>query len=198
MATSSDKRRMGRWILAVLFALFFAPLAIAMAWYALAPGYTPPPSANGELVDPPQPLEPFSARTAEGQPIDLESLRGRWQLIHIIGDTCGQPCRERLYHTRQVRDALGEDRSRVARIAVVAGGTSADGLADVRERHPRLRILPADEAVDLLRQLPDPGDAATVFLVDPLGNLMMRFPPALAPDAMLDDLEKLLKLSRVG
>lgn len=198
MTTAPDNRRKGRWILVALFALFFVPLAIAMAWYALAPGYTPPPSANGELIDPPRPLEPFTARTADGDAFDLESLRGRWHLVHVIGGACNDECGQRLYHTRQARDALGEDRSRVVRLALVDGGREAPGLAPLLDRHPRLRILPAGEAGGLLRQLPDTSDASTVFLIDPLGNLMMRFPPALTPDAMLDDLEKLLKLSRIG
>lgn len=196
MTTGSDSRRMGRWILVALFALFFAPLLIAMAWYALAPGYAPPPSPNGELIDPPRPLEAFSARSADGATVDLESLRGRWQLVHVIPGACGGACRERLYHTRQVHDALGEDRVRVVRLAVVEGGAAA--LAGVLDRHPRLRVLPAAEAVGLVRQLPGGKGSGSVFVVDPLGNLMMRFPPSLAPDAMLDDLEKLLKLSRIG
>ena len=198
MTNRTDNARRGRWILVTLFAIFFVPLAVATGWYALAPGYTPPPSPNGELIDPPQPLEPFTARTAAGEPIELETLRGRWHLVHVIRGDCDDTCRRRLYHTRQVRDALGEDRSRLVRLAVVDGGAEAPGIASELERHPRLRILPAADAPDLLRQLPGVDDASTVFLVDPLGNLMMRFPAALEPGAMLDDLEKLLKLSRIG
>ncbi len=198
MTNEPNNRRAGQWILIGLFALFFAPLLIAVGWYALAPGYAPPASPNGQLIDPPQPLEPFSVRATGGKTLDLDGLRGRWHLIHVVGDRCDPACRERLYQTRQVRDALGDDRLRVVRLAIAAGGGGAPGLAAVRDQHPRLRIVDAARADGLLRQLPEQGSGPSVLLVDPLGNLMMRFPPGLAPNAMLDDLEKLLKLSRIG
>jgi cytochrome oxidase Cu insertion factor (SCO1/SenC/PrrC family) len=198
MTPDPEQRRSGQWTLIALFALFFLPLFIAMGWYAFAPGYTPPAGSNGELIDPAQPLEPFRASTASGDGLGLDAIRGRWHLIHVIPGPCGDECKQRLYHTRQVRDALGEDRSRVRRIAVVEQGADARELAASREEHPRLIVRPSASSGDLLRQLPAVKDARTVFLVDPNANLMMRFPGELEPGAVLDDLEKLLKLSRIG
>jgi len=198
MNVDPETRRKGRRTLIGLFALFFAPLLFAMAWYAFAPGYTPPSTPEGTLLDPVKPLESFRLASDGGEPLTLEGLRGQWSLVQFVPERCNEACRERLYQTRQVRDALGEDRSRVRRIAVAEAGRSTPGLADLLEEHPRLMVLRGDGRGDFGRQFPhDRGDGA-VFVVDPLGNLMMRFEPGLPPTDMLKDMEKLLKLSRIG
>lgn len=197
MNATTDARK-GRRTLIGLFALFLAPLLFAMAWYALVPGYTPPSTPNGTLIDPAQPLEPFRLESEAGDTLSLEGLRGQWHLVQFLPDRCDAACRERLYETRQVRDALGEDRSRVRRLVVAGAGRTTPGLADVLEEHPRLLVMQGDGRGEFGRQFPAERSADTVFLVDPHGNLMMRFAPGLPPTEMLEDLEKLLKLSRIG
>ncbi len=198
MTATPETRRIGRWTLVGLFALFFAPLLFAMGWYALAPGYTPPSASNGTLIEPAQPLEPFRLESGTGETLTLDGLRGQWTLVHFVPKRCDEACRERLYETRQVRDALGEDRSRVRRLIVAGAGPSTPGLRDLLEEHPRLVVMQGDGRGDFGGQFPADGGNGTVFLVDPLGNLMMRFAPGLPPGDMLEDLEKLLKLSRIG
>lgn len=198
MTATPETRRIGRWTLVGLFALFFVPLLLAMAWYAFAPGYTPPSTSNGKLIEPAQPLEPFRLGTADGETLTLDGLRGQWYLVQFVPDRCDEACRERLYETRQVRDALGEDRSRVRRLLVAGAGRVTPGVGGLLEEHPRLTVVQGDGHGDFGSQFPADRDNATVFLVDPLGNLMMRFAPGLPPRDMLDDLEKLLKLSRIG
>ncbi|WP_070989237.1 SCO family protein [Halofilum ochraceum] len=198
MNATTESRRKGRRTLIGLFALFLAPLLFAMAWYAFAPAYTPPATPNGTLIDPAQPLEPFRLESGAGETLTLEGLRGQWYLVHFVPDRCDAACRERLYETRQVRDALGEDRSRVRRLVVAGAGRATPGLADVLEEHPRLLVMRGDGRGEFGRQFPAERSADTVFVVDPLGNLMMRFEPGIPPGDMLKDLEKLLKLSRIG
>lgn len=198
MNATPENRRKGRRTLIGLFALFFAPLLFAMAWYALAPGYTPPSTPHGTLIDPAQPLEPFRLESDAGDTLTLDGLRGQWYLVHFVPKRCDATCRKRLYETRQVRDALGEDRSRVRRLVVAGAGRTTPGLADVLAEHPRLLVMQGDGRGEFGRQFPAERSAGTVFLVDPLGNLMMRFAPGLSPTDMLEDLEKLLKLSRIG
>ena len=198
MNSTDENRRKGRWALIGLFALFFGPLLFAMAWYAFAPGYTPPSTPHGTLIEPPQPLEPFRLESGGGKTLTLEGLRGQWHLVVFVPERCNEACRQRLYETRQVRDALGEDRSRVRRLVVAGAGRSTRGLEDVLEEHPRLVVMQGDGRGEFGRQFPVERTSGTVFLVDPNGNLMMRFAPGVPAGDMLDDLEKLLKLSRIG
>lgn len=195
---SDDDAGPGRRTLLVLAALFVVPLLAAAAWYFAAPRLAPAPSVHGTLIEPARPLEPFAAPVNGGGRYTLEDLRGHWTLVHVLGADCDAVCRGRLHDTRQVRAALGEDRLRVARVATAARGRETPGLADVLDAHPRLTVLRAAADGPLAGQMPAGANSGTVFVVDPLGNLMLRFGPGVAADGMLDDLERLLRLSRIG
>lgn len=189
----------GRWKFIAIVALFAAPLLVAVAWYGLAPGTAPPAAAHGSLIDPARPLAPFElARPESERTYTLENLRGRWTLVHVIGGHCTTACRERLYYTRQIHTALGRDQGRVQRLVLASRGTDTPGLSDILDEHPRLIVLAAGPDDPLRSQLPEGVDTETVLLIDPLGNIMLRFGPEVDPDGILEDLEKLLKLSRVG
>jgi len=190
----------GRRQFLLVVALFALPLLGAVAWYALAPAIAPPPAAHGTLIDPAQPLEEFELPAPAGHagPFTLEDLRGRWSLIHVVDGYCDEACAERLHFTRQIRTALGSDRQRVQRVVLAREGVRTPGLQSLLEEHPRLRIAEMADTGALRSQLPDDLPGGTVLLVDPLGNLMLRFGPGVKPEGMLEDLEKLLKLSRIG
>ena len=130
--------------------------------------------------------------------LTLDDLRGRWTLVHLVSARCDEACRERIYYTRQIRAALGQDIPRVRRLVLAADGRGTRGLAGILHQHPQLTVVAAGSDASLVRQFPGPIAPATVFLVDPLGNLMMRFGPDVEADGILEDLEKLLKLSRIG
>lgn len=199
MKPDSDIVRAGRRNLLLLAMLFLVPLLAAVAWYFVAPRFAPAPSVHGTLIDPARPLEPFEVSLSDGERYTLDDLRGHWTLVHRIGASCDTACRRRLHDTRQVRAALGEDRIRVARVATAANGRDTPGLAAVLDAHPRLSVLRVAADGPLAGQMPaDGAGSGTVFVVDPLGNLMLRFGPGVAAEGMLDDLEKLLKLSRIG
>lgn len=189
----------GRLEFLLILALFVVPLLAAVGWYALAPGTAPAPATHGTLVDPARPLEEFSVPVSgDDGAFTLEDLRGRWTLVHVVDRGCETACTERLHYTRQIRTALGRDRQRVQRVVLARAGRATPGLEPVLAEHPDLRILSTAGNRPLRGQLPAGTDARTVLLIDPLGNLMMRFDPDVEPDGILEDLEKLLKLSQVG
>lgn len=196
---SPDSVARGRWKFVTVLALFAGPVLLAVGWYSLAPQTAPAAAAHGSLIEPARPLEPFElARRDSDRSYGLEDLHGRWTLVHVIGDRCGADCRERLYFTRQIHTALGKDQGRVQRLALAARGTDAGGFDEILDEHPRLTVLATSPDGPLRRQLPNDVDAETVLLIDPLGNLILRFDADVEPDGILEDLEKLLKLSRVG
>ncbi|MDZ7748027.1 MAG: hypothetical protein U5K43_03585 [Halofilum sp. (in: g-proteobacteria)] len=192
-----DAVRAGRLRLLAVAAVFVVPVLVAVAWYFAAPRLAPGGSAHGSLIEPARPLEPFEVPRANGDPFGLDDLRGRWTLVHVIGDACEAACRERVHYTRQIRAALGEDRLRVQRVALAHDGAGTRGLASILDAHPYLTVLESPAGGPLRRQLPE-ADASTVLLIDPHGNLMMRFRGSVEPSDILDDLEHLLKLSRIG
>lgn len=148
-------------------------LAYWSGWSAGRPGN------YGELLPP---------RVVAGPP--LEAVRGKWVLVSFDAAACDAYCEKKLYFMRQVRRAQGKEMERVERLWVVTDGGK-----------PRPEVLAAAENMKSthLRVEGFPGSTQDhIYLVDPLGNLMMRFPRDPDPSRMIKDLQRLLKLSRFG
>jgi len=128
----------------------------------------------------------------------IASLHGRWIMLVTGPASCDTACRERLYEIRQVRLTTGKERDRVERVWIIDDGGVPDPA--LLAQHEGLVLMRADPAT-LARELPaEPGTAASdhIYMIDPLGNLMMRFPKDADPNRMKKDLAKLLRASRVG
>jgi hypothetical protein len=127
-------------------------------------------------------------------------LKGKWTLLYLGAGDCAAGCRTELYNTRQVRAALGAERARVQRV-FLAEGACCD-LEWLRAQQPDLITVQAGvEAAPLTAILEHAGrssPADRVYLIDPLGNLMMCYAADARPKGMLEDLKKLLRLSHVG
>ena len=152
----------------------------------------------GDLVQPQRPIPALQLTELDGTPVAPKSLSGKWLMISVDASECPQTCEDKLYHMRQVRLTTGKERDRVERVWLV---TDQQPLATMLIRqNDGMRILRADPA-QLAAWLPveagtHPADH--IFLVDPLGNLMMRFPKNADPNQTKKDLSKLLRASRVG
>jgi len=173
--------RRGRLKLALLAIFFLLPAAASwVAWrFELVPGTT----GNYGLLLPPRPM-PFAPFAA---------LKGRWVLVQFDGGACNARCERKLYIMRQIRRAQGREMHRVERLWL---------LTDAVQPRPELRsaiegtvIAPAPPQVQF------PAERSVldhIYLVDPLGNLMMRFPREPEPSRMIKDLQRLLKVSGFG
>lgn len=168
--------------LVLLGALFALPFALG--WLAYLAGWAPGATANyGTLLEP----QPLAAPP-------LAALRGKWVLVHFDGGACGPACEKKLYVMRQVRRAQGRAMGRIERLWLATDSVE-----------PRAELLAAIEgtirapAGDLAVRFPAAGAVTDhIYLVDPLGNLMMRFPRDPDPSKVLKDLERLLKYSLIG
>ena len=184
---AQDRRR--RRVLIGLALIFFAPLGLAFYMYYGHVGWHPGGRVNtGVLIEPARPLPA------------LNLLKGKWTLLLVESGACTDACRARLYDTRQVRLALDRDMKRVQRAFIAEGGCcDAEFLHD---QHPDLITIPAAAAAPLLALLPQEGAGPDrvphVYLIDPLGNLMMFYAPDAKPKGMLEDLKRLLRLSSIG
>ncbi|WP_020394315.1 SCO family protein [Thiolinea disciformis] len=188
--------------LILIIALFFLPLFIATVWYKAAPPTFLPDAGtnNGDLITPARRLAAFEQATLTDQIWTLGNLETKWTLVHLLDAPCDEACSKSLYNTRQIRIALGKDMDRVQRVAVVKTPEIAKADSKMWESHPDMTILISHGSQDLAAQIrhTSTAPANTVYLVDPLGNLIMSFNPALAPKLMMKDLTKLLRLSHIG
>jgi cytochrome oxidase Cu insertion factor (SCO1/SenC/PrrC family) len=216
---SAPSPRPARTQIYILLSVFFAPLALAFLLYYGSGGWRPPGSTNhGVLISPPQPLPSVELPTPAGPPLQPQTWRGKWTLLYVADGRCDEQCRAALTLMRQTRLALNTDMTRVQRIFLATGNWCDQAYLDAE--HPGLMVALADNdaGTTLLAAFPDARQAdgsgsfprdysqsahadrsGTIYVVDPLGNLMMRHAPQPPPaKGLLEDLRKLLKLSHIG
>jgi cytochrome oxidase Cu insertion factor (SCO1/SenC/PrrC family) len=180
--------------------MFFGPLGVSFYMYYGHGSWHPGGRVNaGDLIEPPRPLPSLTLPLQSSGETDSDFLRRKWTLLYAQQGPCAERCRTSLYETRQVRLALDRDMDRVQRV-FIADGDCCD-FQFLHEQHPDLiavRMNPA--AAPLLALLPhrDPANAERIYLIDPLGNLMMSYAPDAKPKGMLEDMKRLLRLSHIG
>jgi cytochrome oxidase Cu insertion factor (SCO1/SenC/PrrC family) len=147
----------------------------------------------GELIQP-QPLPNTPLQTLDGRPFRWSELKGEWVLLTVDRAGCDERCRTKLVYTRQIRLAQGKETDRIERVWLLADGGVPDPV--LLAQHPGLRALRA-AGNEVAKTLPiDAAPDGRIYIVDPLGNLMMRFPPDPDPRRMLKDLSRLLRHSQ--
>ncbi|HXV40334.1 MAG TPA: hypothetical protein VD701_05160 [Steroidobacteraceae bacterium] len=185
MSGPADRRR-GRRQLLLVAGIFFVPLAAA-TWLYFSSGWRPAPGAqHGELVDPPRAL-PSAA------------MRGSWSLVLLLAGPCDPACVASLEEAGRVRLALDKDMPRVRRVLLHDGGCCEPGLAVLTEPDVLVLAAPGMDGASLRALFPPaPEGGRGIYVVDPHGNLVMSYPSAGAGRGLLKDLERLLRLSRIG
>jgi hypothetical protein len=192
-----DARRVGRRQLLLLAALFLLPVAIAFALYYGKLWRPAGSSTKGELIEPARPLQVTGLHAIDGAKAGGDVFANKWTLIYIGDGACDADCKQALTFARQTRLALNNEMTRVQRV-FLATAHCCDREYLGRE-HPGLVILDASSPTSQTLLAQFPGDhAQSLYIVDPLGNLMMRHEAAKTTKDLLDDLKKLLKLSHIG
>ncbi|WDD95412.1 cytochrome C oxidase subunit I [Burkholderia sp. FERM BP-3421] len=188
----------GRWMLLLLALVCAAPmLASYFTYYVIRPQGG---STNyGTLIEPQRPIPAaFEVTDEHGARVPLASLRGVWLLVMVNGGACDEACAKKLYFMRQVRATQAGERHRITMVWL---RSDAAAVPDVIGRaYPDTRELSADPA-ELAKWLPvDAGTQLSdhIYMVDPNGNLMMRFPKNPDPSKIKRDVTKLLKWSSIG
>ncbi|MFQ5756851.1 MAG: SCO family protein [Acidiferrobacterales bacterium] len=188
-------------LLVALFALPFI-FAYGLYWYGWRPGGT---INHGELVQPARPIADVTLRTLTGRDIRFHDLRRNWVLVYFGSAECGNRCENNLYKMRQVRLAQGKDADRIYRVFLVTDARSLDRLRPMLVEYPGMQVItgPAENIKTLATQFTLPAGSPLdglerIYVVDPLGNLMMSYPADADPSGMRKDLVRLLKVSQIG
>lgn len=195
----TQSRFNGRLQLVLVGLLFSAPLVMAMVLFFVAPEWRPDGRTNyGELIHPAQPLPEPQWRNGDGETVGLAAIRGHWTWVMPVNGACDGPCETALYDLRQTRMLLNEKRLRLRRILLVDNADQLAAMtAQLGETHPDLEIYAPTDADAAATAFPE-AEPGTVFVVDPLGNLMMRYAPQPDLRKVLKDIKRLMRVSQVG
>lgn len=193
---SNEIRGVNRGRLTLLLIFGFFALPMTAAWLMNFGGdWIPEATTNhGRLVQPVQPVDTAGLVDPAGAALDPDLFRGEWTLVYRLDGECDASCRQVLYVLRQVRLAQGKNIDRVRRLLVLGGAQSPSWTGEILEHYPGLLVAHPANAGGAER-FPIAG---RIYLVDPLGNMMMEYLPDADPRGMIKDLERLLRISYVG
>ena len=196
LAGDVQRARAGRWKMLAVLAVCAAPvIASYFTYFVIRPQGR---SNYGALIQPTRALPAdLPLATLDGQAVPASSLRGQWLLVSVAGGACDADCDKRLFLQRQLREMLGKERDRLDKVWLVADDAPVSAALRQALASPPTTVLRAPRAA-LERWLqPEPGQPleATLYLVDPMGEWMMRMPPHPDPVKVKRDLEKLLRAS---
>ncbi len=197
-AVQDDARRTvsGRWkMLAVLLVCAAPVVASYFTYYVVRPEGR---RNFGELIEPQRPVPALAATTLKGEPVPLNALKGQWLLVAVAGGACDASCENHLYLQRQLRESLGKDKDRLDRVWLVHDGAPVrDALLPALSDATVLRV-DASALAQWLQPAPGQSLAGHLYVVDPMGHFMMRFPAGLDREGAARakrDLERLMRAS---
>lgn len=197
-APSADPSRIRRARLKLLGVLLVCMSPVLASYFFY---YVMPPSGRtnyGTLIEPQRPLPELRLADTAGKPYRIATHLGQWVLLQVDAGACAAPCAAKLYALRQQRTMTGKQRERIDRVWLVSDATPPS--AELLREYDGTFVLRADPA-ELAALMPvEPGRRIEDYLwvVDPMGNLMMRFPADGDPGKIRKDISRLLRASRVG
>jgi cytochrome oxidase Cu insertion factor (SCO1/SenC/PrrC family) len=196
VAAAEARTARGRLKMLLVLAICAAPVIASYLTYFVIKPQTR--SNYGELIVPTRSLPELKLRRLDGTPVASQSLRGQWLLVAVGPSTCNADCDKRLFMQRQFREMLGRDRDRVDKIWLITDEAAlAPALRQVIEATPAVTALRADAQAVASWLAPAPGQAVQdhLYVVDPMGEWMMRLPVQPDPGKVKRDLERLLRAS---
>ena len=190
MSNDAKRSRISLWLMALLC---IAPVAASYyVFYFAAPGR----HVNyGELTET-RPLPATRLQLADGSDFTIERLHGKWLLLMADAGACNADCRSKLFALRQLRLTQGKDMTRIERVWLITDDTvpSAETVAPFEGTW-----LVRAAGSELLKALPAQRTPADhIYVVDPLGNLVLRYARDADPSRIIKDLTRLLKTSGIG
>jgi hypothetical protein len=194
---TENKVTRGRWKLFAILAVCAAPMIGSYITYY---GFKPEARSNyGTILDPRNfPVPVLNGVGSDGKSVELAALKGKWLMLQIDSAGCTETCQKKLYDMRQLRTAQGKEMERIGRVWLVTDKTEIDPKLNVGIAGTH--VIKVDP-VALQKWLPTEPTTSMqehIYLIDPMGNLMMRFPKDADTNKVKKDLAKLLKASAIG
>ncbi|HIL18633.1 MAG TPA: hypothetical protein EYG12_05245 [Gammaproteobacteria bacterium] len=190
------KSHRGRWALIALVAVFIAPVLVAFFWQPT--GYV----NRGQLIEPPRLVSDLAMHMINGRATALSSLKGKWTYVYFSHEVCDQTCNAVIESLVRIRLSRGKHKHRIQFLVAIVSPSAPP--SDERVSHSAVRTAYIEKsALGRWRKAfgvedSAPPEAGRIYLLDPLGYLMMSYPLAIDPNDIRKDLARLMRVSRVG
>lgn len=186
--------------LLLVFVVFALPVVMATLMYLT--GWKPSATGNhGELIQPARFIEDRTMQSIAAKPVKFSELHGKWTMVYFDTAACPEACMKQLYLMRQTHIAQGKDQDRVQRIFILTDAKAVDTLQAKLTDYPEMLVWSGEKPVlaKLTQEFgidaQETAGQGNIYLLDPMGNLMMRYSPGIDPAGMRKDLVRLLKYS---
>jgi cytochrome oxidase Cu insertion factor (SCO1/SenC/PrrC family) len=174
---------------------FVAPAVLAYMMYFF--GDIKSFSNHGEILSPIVDIESLQLKDEKNEIIPRKVLSYKWRMISFVGEDCDEACNGRLYDSRQIHKSLGKDQHRLLRMIVHLQPPSGELQELIKREYPNA-INVNGESDAIATALGSSVEGNVIYIMDPIGNVMMRFTQEQTKKEILTDLKKLLKVSQIG
>ena len=195
----------------IAICIFVIPFAAALLLHKTGLYKSVGTTNRGELIIPPVPFESLALSAPDQNPITPDSLRKKWWMVYVMPDNCNQACDNSLFQIRQIHAALGPEQNRVATMLIATQPLSARYQSLINKEFPQLKVAFTNTG-DLQAWFKETDNqplqnrqSGFIYLIDAMGAVFMYYPTysdeqesILKGRDMLKDLQKVLKLSKIG
>ncbi len=176
------------WLLILVFCL---PMVIGWFLYLNPQLLAGSQQVNGRLIGPPRSISQVRLLRTDGSNLKMQDMRGQWVLMLVVAEGCGDPCRGSLLELRKIERALGRDQTRLQRLLVL-GKPAAEQRQEIQNN----RLLDTATVFEPIGSKLFQDQASTIFVIDPMGRLMLRYPSDTQSDKILPDIKRLLTATK--
>lgn len=197
---ADNKNNITLWVMVLLFGL---PYVAATYFYFNRDEIDLGSTSNyGTIITPARPIPDVELTRLDNSNFKLSSLRGTWVLLSIGSSECEKDCLENLYKIRQLRKAVGQDYKRISKVYFLQDTNYINRFEKLLTEYPDMDVfVPSNEKYQkYLSIFSYKGSEIKdgIYIIDPLGNYMMMYPKGSDPSKMVKDIERLLKISKIG
>jgi hypothetical protein len=195
-AATAERTKAGRWKMLLVLMLCASPVIASYVTYYFI---RPEGRRNfGELIDPQRVVPNISATQLSGASVNLQTLTGQWLLVSVAGGACDATCQKHLYLQRQMRETLGKEKDRLDWVWLVSDAALVPEVLLPALKGATVLRLPAEQITTWIQPAAGQQLADHLYLIDPMGNWMMRFPPgldAVAAKKAKGDIDRVMRAS---
>ena len=191
-----------RKIFLLMVFIFALPQLAALFYFSFKDDLPLATNNHGDLIQPVRSIKHLNFYDVNDEKVSLADFSGKWIIATANSSLCEQDCINNLYSLRQIRKAVANERSRVERLLVITDTVNLEQLKQNMGEYEGMKIVaaPNDDVINFaeLAKNPNPQFEGGIYIIDPMGNLMMSYPPKFDPKLILEDLHRLLDVSQIG